>query len=54
MELLQIYAPEVWLLYIKELEALKGKLERDLNQLKRDGESVRDSCTISCSGLKNC
>lgn len=41
MELLQSYAPDVWLLYNEELERFKGQLDRELEALRKEGDMVR-------------
>ena len=41
MELLQSFAPDVWLLYNKELEAFKGQLDQELEALRKEAELVR-------------
>lgn len=40
MELLQTYAPDVWLLYNEELEIFKNKLDKELEALRKDAETV--------------
>jgi hypothetical protein len=40
MELLQTYAAETWLTHNQELEVVKAKLEKDLEKLKKEGETV--------------
>lgn len=41
MELLQTFAPDVWLLYNKELEEFKGQLDTELEALRKEAEMVR-------------
>jgi len=41
MELLQSYAPDVWLLYNEELERFKGQLDKELEGLRKEAEMVR-------------
>lgn len=41
MELLQSFAPDVWLLYNRELEAFKGRLDKELEGLRKEAELVR-------------
>eukprot|EP00624_Nannochloropsis_granulata_P007701 evm.model.NODE_9036_length_22116_cov_22.491907.6 len=41
MELLQSFAPDVWLLYNRELEAFKGRLDKELQGLRKEAE-LRD------------
>ena len=40
MELLQSFAPDVWLLYNRELEAFKGRLDKELEGLRKEAELV--------------
>jgi hypothetical protein len=46
MELLQTFAPDVWLLYNKELEEFKGQLDTELEALRKEAEMVRTSLQI--------
>ena len=41
MELLQSFAPDVWLLYNRELEAFKGRLDKEVEGLRKEAELVR-------------
>ena len=41
MELLQTFASDVWLLYNRELEAFKGRLDKELEGLRKEAELVR-------------
>ncbi|GAB5033127.1 pre-mrna-splicing factor spf27 homolog [Nannochloropsis oceanica] len=40
MELLQSFAPDVWLLYNRELEAFKGRLDKELEGLRKEAELI--------------
>lgn len=41
MELLQNFAPDVWLAYNRELETFKGNLDKELESLRKEAELVR-------------
>lgn len=42
MELLQNYAPDVWLMYNTELEKSKAKMAKELEGLKKEAEAVSE------------
>lgn len=50
MELLQTFAPDVWLLYNRELEAFKFRLDKELEGLRKEAELVRvlSACLFLC------
>lgn len=51
MELLQSYAPDVWLLYNQELERFKGQLDKELEGLRKEADMVRFRLVVLCCGV---
>jgi hypothetical protein len=52
MELLQTYAPDVWLLYNEELERFKGRLDKELEALRKEADMVRCAFCPYIGGMR--